>query len=107
MEYIAACKETDNLFFPAEQNPDPQPVLKDETAATQEKENKNVPAEQQEEEERKRLQVRVYARGTKKLLKTFSRFSVEEVVKVSNVWLYNNGYPQIEQFSGVSMRWDV
>ena len=69
-------------------------------------ENKNVPAEQQEEE-RKRLQVRVYARGTKKLLKTFSRYSVEEVVAVANDWLYNNGYPQIEQLSGTSMRLEV
>lgn len=106
LEYIAACKETDNLFFPAEQQPEPQPVPK-ETLEKPLQENKNVPAGRQQEEERKRLQVRIYARGTKKLLKTFSRYSVEEVVKVANDWLYNNGYPQIEQLSGTSMRWEV
>lgn len=55
----------------------------------------------------KRYQVRIFARGTKILLKTFSKYSVDEVVSAANEWLYNNGYPQIDKFTGSSLRWEV
>lgn len=67
---------------------------------------KSAPAESQKEE-RPRLQIRVYAKGTKIRLKTFYRYSEENVVAAANEWLYNNGYPQIEHLSGTSMRWEV
>lgn len=55
----------------------------------------------------KRYQVRIFARGTKTLLKTFSKYSVDEVVSAANEWLHNNGYPQIDKFTGSSLRWEV
>ena len=55
----------------------------------------------------KRYQVRIFARGTKKLLKTFSKYSVDEVVSAANEWLHSNGYPQIDKFTGSSLRWEV
>lgn len=55
----------------------------------------------------KRYQVRIFARGTKILLKTFSKYNVEELLSAANEWLYNNGYPQIDKFTGSSLRWEV
>lgn len=55
----------------------------------------------------KRYQVRIFARGTKTLLKTFSKYSVDEVVSAANEWLHSNGYPQIDKFTGSSLRWEV
>lgn len=55
----------------------------------------------------KRYQVRIFARGTKLLLKTFSKYNVEELLSAANEWLYNNGYPQIDKFTGSSLRWEV
>lgn len=55
----------------------------------------------------KRYQVRIFARGTKILLKTFSKYSVDELLSAANEWLYNNGYPQIDKFTGSSLRWEV
>lgn len=64
------------------------------------------PAEQKKKE-RQRLQIRIYARGTKKLLKTFSRYSEPEIITAANEWLAANGYPKIEKLIGTSMRFEV
>ena len=129
LEYIAACKETDDLFIddsPEEQQ-QPEPERASEqpdssqtvTAAASVQQPKKpkpaepVPKEQPQqpkpkrESKGKRYQVRIFARGTKNLLKTFSKYSVEEVVSAANEWLYNNGFPQIETFTGSSLRWEV
>ena len=66
-----------------------------------------IPMDKPKREKGKRYQVRIFARGTKKLLKTFSKYSVDEVVSAANEWLHNNGYPQIDKFTGSSLRWEV
>ena len=81
-------------------------------------EPKTAPAEQPPEREqaqepkpeKKRLQVRVYHKGKKekKPFKTFSKYSIEEILEVANQWFAENGYPQIDHFVGeTSMRWEV
>lgn len=83
---------------PAEQQPEREQVQECAAAAVPEQEQK-----------RKRLQVRIYRKGErKKTLKTFSKYSIAEVLEVANQWLADNGYPQIDNFVGeTSMRWEV
>lgn len=131
VEYIASCKETDELFIdkekisPAEQQqPEPERGQATEdssqtvayiAADAAAKPKKPKAAEQlpiqmdkpKRESKGKRYQVRIFARGTKTLLKTFSKYSVDEVVSAANEWLHNNGYQQIDKFTGSSLRWEV
>lgn len=63
-----------------------------------------------QEQEKKRLQVRIYHKGKKEKnpFKTFSKYSISEVLEVANQWLAENDYPQIDHFVGeTSMRWEV
>lgn len=92
-----------------------EPVQEPKTAlAEQQPEREQVPesaaaALPEQEPKRKRLQVRIYRKGEKKrTLKTFSKYSVAEVLEVANQWLADNGYPQIDHFVGeTSMMWEV
>lgn len=89
-------QEPENV--PAEQQPEREQVQENAAVAMPEQEPK-----------RKRLQVRIYRKGErKKTLKTFSRYSIAEVLEISNQWLADNGYPQIDHFVGeTSMMWEV
>lgn len=131
VEYIASCKETDELFIDKENDdtaeqqqpePDRAQATQDSSqtvttiaanAAAKPKKQKAteqlpIPMDKPKRESKgKRYQVRIFARGTKTLLKTFSKYSVDEVVSAANEWLHNNGYPQIETFTGSSLRWEV
>ena len=98
---IAACsvKEAKPKIKPAE-----KPFAVKKEAAEQ----LPIPMDKPKRESKgKRYQVRIFARGTKTLLKTFSKYSVEEVVSAANEWLHSNGYPQIDKFTGSSLRWEV
>lgn len=98
---IAACsvKEAKPKIKPAE-----KPFAVKQKAAEQ----LPIPMDKPKRESKgKRYQVRIFARGTKTLLKTFSKYSVEEVVSAANEWLHSNGYPQIDKFTGSSLRWEV
>lgn len=98
---IAACsvKEAKPKIKPAE-----KPFAVKKEAAEQ----LPIPMDKPKRESKgKRYQVRIFAKGTKTLLKTFSKYSVDEVVSAANEWLHSNGYPQIDKFTGSSLRWEV
>lgn len=98
---IAACSVK-------EAKPKIKPVEKPFAVKKEAAEQLPIPMDKPKRESKgKRYQVRIFARGTKTLLKTFSKYSVEEVVSAANEWLHSNGYPQIDKFTGSSLRWEV